>query len=96
MAWRTAGRVGWGGHRGQGNGLGLHGGRWRRQLRIASPKCPTSAPRIAPELSSQEFFFQRIAVDRDGCIADILKFLFLGLADHKSLIYRHIAIDHLW
>ena len=51
---------------------------------------------IALELSSQEFFFQRIAVDRDGCIADILKFLFLGLADHKSLIYRHIAIDHRW
>jgi hypothetical protein len=23
-------------HRGQGNGLGLHGGRWRRQLRVAA------------------------------------------------------------
>jgi hypothetical protein len=26
----------WMHHRGQGNGLGLHGGRWRRQLRIAA------------------------------------------------------------
>ena len=52
--------------------------------------------KVSQKLSSQKFFFQRVAVGRDGPIADILKFLFLGLADRKSLIYCHIAIDHCW
>ena len=61
-------------------------------MRIPAPL----ARRVVPELSSQKFFFQRVAVGRDGRIADISKFLFLGLADRKSLIYCHIAIDHCW
>ena len=52
-------------------------------------------------LSPNELFFQRIAVGRDGRNADIqifecVKLGFFGLADHESLIYRHIAIDHCW
>jgi hypothetical protein len=60
--------------------------------------------KVKPELSSQEFLFQRIAVGRDGriagvpilweCIFKCLKLRFFGLADHKSLIYSHIAVDH--
>ena len=55
---------------------------------------------LAP-LSPQEFFFQRSAA-RDARVADIqvlrifecFKLRFLGLADRKSLIDRHIAVDH--
>ena len=49
--------------------------------------------RIAPGLSRQKFFFQRVAEAR-GPIAEILKFLFLGLQNLQSLIYHRIAIDH--
>jgi hypothetical protein len=48
----------------------------------------------APELSPQEFFCLRIAVGRDGGIAGILQFLFLGFADCKSLLDCHIAVHH--
>jgi hypothetical protein len=52
--------------------------------------------RAPPELSPQQFFFERIAVGRHGRSADIrvprkrlfkcLKLRFFGSADHKSLI----------
>lgn len=56
---------------------------------------------LAP-LSPQKFVFQRVAVARDARGADIQvlrifecgKLRFLGLADRKSLIDRHIAVDH--
>ena len=46
-------------------------------------------------LSPQEFFSQRLAVGRKSLLK-CFKLRFLGFADHKSLIYCHIAVDHCW
>ena len=56
---------------------------------------------LAP-LSPQEFVFQRVSVARAARDAHIqvlrifecFQLRFLGLADRKSLIDRHIAVDH--
>jgi hypothetical protein len=41
------------------------------RLRISWDKFGTGARRLKPELSSQQFFFQRIAVGGHGRIADV-------------------------
>jgi hypothetical protein len=66
-------------------GTGLHSGGAER------PHFATAA----------ELFFQGIAMGRNGRVADIqvfecVKLGFFSLADHESLIYRRIAIDHCW
>jgi hypothetical protein len=84
--------------------IGVAGNRKMRPaaaLGIVS-QCPKEKPQRLP----QEFLFQRIAVSRDGRIADIrvlrksvlecVKLRVFGLADHKSLIYCHIAVNHCW
>jgi hypothetical protein len=58
------------------------------------------------KLSPHEFFFEPVAVGRHGRSADIrvpgtrffkcLQLRFFGLANHKSLIYSAVAIDHRW
>jgi len=65
-----------------------------RDVRLVSAK-PLAAR--SPSLSPQEFFLELVPVGRGGCIKRIfecLKLRFFGLADFKSLIYCHIAVDH--
>ena len=64
--------------------------------RIAGPICYwLLLRRLKSELSSQEFFFQRIAVGGDGLIKCV-KLRFFDFADQKSLVNCHIAVDHRW
>jgi hypothetical protein len=72
---------------------------WRKEAIADSRVGPRSGLESA---LSHEFFFQPIAVSRDGCIADIwvprffkcLKLRFFGFADYKNLIYCGVAVDH--
>src|SRR3981081_2736784 len=71
-----------------------------RFARIPSMAVPWAG--FSARLSPQEFFFQRVAAALNARGADIqvlrifecFQLRFLGLADRKSLIDRHVAVDH--